>query len=688
MVSVAQSTAGRDGSHGDSARVLHDLEGGASRRLWRPLARRPQRRRELKFFEKAGDWALGALKRTARRRSRIAAEARRVVALSDTFTTLSERAFDEEIETARAAARCGRRDDASRIHAFAVAREAIRRTIGLRLYVEQVMGAWVMEDGCLAEMLTGEGKTVTACLTAAVQAWAGHGLHVVTVNDYLARRDAEINEPVFRRLGLSVGVIQQFSTHPERREAYAKDITYTADQQLIFDYLRDRLHAPTSARLSSLLLDEMTDTELRSREVSWTQRVVQRGLYAAIIDEADSVLIDQATTPAIIGAGGGEDANHEFYEVAEQLASTLVRDRDYTADPQQFHVALTDAGRARLETQAHRLPAFWAGPRRREELVVQALTAHELFHRDDDYIVVGDEVKIVDARTGRVLEGRQWQLGLHQAVQAKERITITAPHQTMARIGYQQFFQMYERLSGMTGTAWEVRNEIWRSYRMPVVRIPPHRPVIRRHAPDRILLSRDRKFRAVAERVRSLHAQGAPVLIGTRSVDSSERLSALLHEMGIGHNVLSAVRDEQEAAIVAAAGQPGAVTVATNMAGRGTDIHLGKGVAEKGGLTVIATERHESGRVDRQLYGRAGRQGDPGRAETFVALDDELVVEHGLGWLRRLCLAIGPAAGPLGLHRLLWRHAQHNASKRQMMTREMSSRFNLWFDRALYYENR
>ncbi|MCC6909546.1 MAG: hypothetical protein IT430_16530 [Phycisphaerales bacterium] len=678
---------GGDGPGGATSAAAVALEPASTQRLWRPFSYRPRRPRELKELDRYNESMLGAVQRLYWAHRRLRASAERVVRLSDAMMRLSEAVFDDEIEQAREMARRGRRDHESRTHAFAVVREAVRRTTGLRLFAEQVMGAWVMEDGCLAEMATGEGKTITACLTAAVQGWMGYGAHVVTVNDYLARRDAELNGPVYRRLGLSVGIVQDSSQPPERLEAYSRDITYITDQQLIFDYLRDKLHAPLQPRVSSLLLDEVTDTAMAGRRELWTSRIVQRGLYAATIDEADSVLIDQATTPAIIGSEGGEDKAAQYYFTAAELAASLRGGEHYVVDVPQHRVDLTEEGLERLKTVSDALPPFWAGPRRRAELVTQALVAKELFHNEDHYIVRDGDVHIVDPQTGRILDGRQWQLGLHQAVQAKEGLTVTGARETMARISYQRFFQMYRRLSGMTGTAWEVRKEMWSIYRLPVVRIPTHKPMIRKQARDRVYLDRAAKFEAVADRVAELHRQGRPVLVGTRSVDASEAMDRLLEERNIPHRVLNAVRHEQEAAIVAAAGKPGSVTVATNMAGRGTDIILGPGVAEKGGLVVIATERHESRRIDRQLFGRAGRQGDPGLAEVYKSFDDALIKQSGIKPLARL-LRRSALARRLGLERFLWWHAQRAASRRQSLSRQMIAKSDLWFDRALYFENR
>lgn len=677
-----------DGTDRAGSASRHSTQNSSNtQRLWRPFSYRPQRPRELKDLDRYNETMIGAAQRLFWAHRRLRASAQRVVDQSDAMMRLAEVAFDEQIDQARQAARRGRRDHESRTHAFAVVREAVRRTLGFRLFVEQVMGAWVMEDGCLAEMATGEGKTVTACLTASVQGWMGYGAHVVTVNDYLARRDADLNGPVYKRLGLSVGVVQDSSQSAERLEAYSCDITYITDQQLIFDFLRDKLHAPLQPRVSSLLLDEVTDTSMSGRRELWTSRIVQRGLYAATIDEADSVLIDQATTPAIIGSEGGEDQAAEYYFTAANLSANLRPGEHYVVNVPQHRVDLTDAGRAKLDDIADTLPPFWAGPRRRAELVTQALVAKELFHNEDHYIVRDGDVHIVDPQTGRILDGRQWQLGLHQAVQAKEGLTVTGARETMARISYQRFFQSYKRISGMTGTAWEVRKEMWSLYGLPVVRIPTHKPMIREQPPDRVYLDREAKFKAVADRVSQLHKQRRPVLIGTRSVDASEAMDRLLEERLIPHRVLNAVRHDEEAVTIAAAGKMGAVTVATNMAGRGTDIILGPGVADLGGLVVIATERHDSRRIDRQLFGRAGRQGDPGQAEVYKSLDDALIKQSGIKPLTKM-LRRSLLLRRLGLDRILWWHAQRAASRRQVLSRQMIAKSDLWFDRALYFENR
>ena len=421
---------------------------------------------------------------------------------------------------------------------------------------------------------------------------------------------------------------------------------------------------------------------------------MQRGLHAAIVDEADSVLIDEAVTPAIIALESKENhawAGQEHYRIAADVARQLECDQDYRVLLRERRVLLTERGRRRVTEMAGGLPPFWSGPRRREELVQQALAAKELYRRDDDYIVRegknGPEVVIVDRSTGRILEGRQWQLGVHQAVEAKEGIEIASTRVVSARTSYQRFFQRYERLSGMTGTAAEVRHELYRDYRLPVVRIPTHRKVIRKHLPDQVFVKKEQKFEGVARHVATLHQQRRPVLVGTRSVADSELLGELLAARGIHCRILNARREKEEAQIIAEAGQPGAVTVATNMAGRGTDILLTEESRASGGLVVIATERHAETRVDRQLFGRSGRQGDPGVAQAFVALDDPVIIEFGLS---PLAWAARSAPGPLRRFaaRLLWNQAQQTAGRRAALTRRETARREAFLEMAMPEETR
>ncbi len=663
-------------------------------RLWPALSRPPSRPIPVRGPDVFGEWVAGSVARM-RARAGLRRRAEAVVKRAEGLRDLSEGALDAVVEEARHAAVVGRDDPGAVEVAFAAAYEAVRRTAGLSLYIEQVMGALAISAGCCAEMATGEGKTITAVLPAALDGWSGRGVHVHTVNDYLAKRDAEVTRAAYARLGLSVGYLQDSMEPGERRAAYECAVTYGADKQFIFDMLRDRLASPIRPSFTSHLLDQVIrNAELergsaRARR-TWGDALVQRGLHAAVVDEADSVLIDEAVTPAIIAkpaeqgaAWGGE----EHYRTAARIAAEFRSGEDYVAAARLREVELTEKGRAKLAELARELPPFWAGPRRREELILQALGAKEFFKAGDDYIIREGEVVIVDRSTGRVLEGRQWQHGLHQAVEAKEGLKITGAHEASSRTSYQRFFQRYRRLGGMTGTAWEVRGELWRDYKLAVVRIPTHRPVARRRRPDRVFTEESAKFEAVAERAAELHKTGRPVLIGTRAVEASERLGELLAERGVPCRILNATREAEEASIVAAAGQKGAVTVATNMAGRGTDILLTPETREMGGLVVLATERHDESRVDRQLFGRAGRQGDPGEAQAFVSLDDALIRRFGLGPLRALVRAThGPLRRPAAA--LLWRLAQSTAGRHAAIMRRETARHEAWLELSMSSETR
>lgn len=501
--------------------------------------------------------------------------------------------------------------------AFAVIREQAVRTLGQRHYDVQLLGGWILLNGLVAEMETGEGKTLTATLPACVMALAGVPVHVITVNDYLARRDATWMLPLYRAFGLSVGVVTHGMTPAERQQAYACDVTYCTNKELVFDYLKDRL---TFGRKPG-------DIQSQIRQLRTPRNTGQllRGLVFAIVDEADSVLIDEARTPLIISGQGNGSYEEQVYQQAVELAEQLHEGDDFTVDAMARRVALTDVGQLRLAGLVEGLDAIWTGRRRREELIAQALTALHLFQRDRDYLVRGGRVQIVDEFTGRILAGRSWERGLHQMVEAKEGCRTTAQKDTLAQISYQRFFRRYYRLAGMTGTAREVAGELWSVYGLRVVRVPTNRPVQRQQLPCRLFSGREEKWLAIAGRIAEVHATGRPVLVGTRSVEASEYLSRLLNDLGLDHQVLNARQDSDEAEIIANAGQSGQVTVATNMAGRGTDILLGPGVAEMGGLHVVATEPHAARRIDRQFFGRCGRQGDPGSFEMFAALEDEIM---------------------------------------------------------------
>jgi preprotein translocase subunit SecA len=481
-------------------------------------------------------------------------------------------------------------------------------------------------------METGEGKTLTATLAAVTAALAGTPVHIITVNDYLAGRDAEWMAPIYRALGLSVGVIVHGLDPAARQAAYACDVTYCTNKEIVFDYLRDRLLLGRRAGRVQLQVARLAGAGGQA------DRLLLRGLHYAIVDEADSVLVDEARTPLIISGAGEEEGitARKLYQTALALADQLVQGQDYLLEARERRVELTAAGETRLRDVTTGMKGVWTGTLRRQELVRQALTARHCFHRDTDYLVRDGKVQIIDEYTGRLMGDRSWEHGLHQLIEAKEEVAVTRQTSPLARISYQRFFRRYLRLAGMTGTAREVAGELRAVYGLPVVRVPSNRPLIRQRLPHRSFATAKAKWDAVVERIRALHEAGRPVLVGTRSVGASEHLAALLEAAGLDHVVLNARQDKEEAEIVARAGEPGRITVATNMAGRGTDIRLAPGVAEVGGLHVLATERHEAGRIDRQLFGRCGRQGDPGTYEVFVSLEDELIMVHAQKVARRL----------------------------------------------------
>jgi preprotein translocase subunit SecA len=472
-------------------------------------------------------------------------------------------------------------------------------------------------------------------------------------------------KPLYAFLGLTVGTITEGMAPEARRAAYACDITYCTNKQLVFDYLKDRLMLGQESRTLHLQIEGL------HAEYPRTRRLLLRGLCFVIVDEADSVLVDEARTPLIISNVGDASEERRIYGEAIAVARELDSGLDFSIRPREREVDLTERGRRRAGELAEPYGGLWIGPRRREELVRRALCALYLFQRDKQYLVRAGKVQIVDEYTGRVMADRSWERGLHQMIEAKEGCDITGQQETLARISYQRFFRRYLRIAGMTGTAREVARELWSVYRLPVVSIPTNRPVQRRRLPDEVHLGADAKWRAIVASLRRLHGEGRPVLVGTRSVAASEHLSELLAAAGLPHQVLNARQDQEEAKVIAAAGERGRITVATNMAGRGTDIRLGPGVAEIGGLHVLATERHDARRIDRQLFGRGGRQGDPGSYQAIVSLEDELVHEvfgRHAARLAGLAQRLAPrATGWLG--RLLVGLAQRVAERHHARTR-------------------
>jgi len=501
---------------------------------------------------------------------------------------------------------------------FALAREAAARALGMRPFDVQVMGGWILLNGMIAEMDTGEGKTLTATLPAATVALAGLPVHVVTVNDYLAQRDAELMRPLYQALGLSVGFVVAGMSSEARRRAYGCDVTYCTNKELVFDYLRDRITLGRKPGRIHLKIARLAAPPARASQL------LLRGLHFAIVDEADSVLIDEARTPLII-SDGGEVGDVAAFRNALASAAELEPGIDFTIDERERAVKLTEAGRTRLVEIFRAAGTRW----RRDELALQALTALHLMRRDTHYLIKDGKVQIIDEHTGRIMADRSWEHGLHQMIEIKEGCALTRQNDPLSRISYQHFFRRYRRLSGMTGTASEVRGELWSVYRLPVIRVPTHRPPRRANLGDSIHPTAEAKWQAVVSRVSELSREQRPVLIGTRTVATSELLSKLLDSAGMAHQVLNARQDEAEAEIIARAGALGQITVATNMAGRGTDIRLAPEALSLGGLHVIGTERHEARRIDRQLWGRCGRQGDPGSYEMILSLEDQIIGTYG-----------------------------------------------------------
>ena len=526
----------------------------------------------------------------------------KVISLESKMEALSDADFPVKTEEFKARYASGESLDKLLPEAFALVREGAKRVLGLFPYKVQIMGGITLHNGNIAEMRTGEGKTLTATMPVYLNALSGDGVHVVTVNEYLSTRDAKEMGELYNFLGLSVGVNLTGQSPEEKRAAYYADITYSTNSELGFDYLRDNM-------------------------VVYKSQMVQRPLNYAVVDETDSILIDEARTPLIIS--GQAEKSTVLYQRADFFVKALKEDEDYTIDLTSKSISLTDEGINKAE-QTFRLPNLYdVDNSALVHHIDQALRANYIMIRDIDYVVDEGQVKIVDGFTGRIMEGRRYSDGLHQAIEAKEGVEVENESKTMATITYQNFFRMYRKLSGMTGTAKTEEEEFREIYNMNVITIPTNRPVQRIDNHDVIYPSLKSKFKAVVRDIKERHAKGQPILVGTVAVETSELLSQMLHQEGIPHEVLNAKNHFKEAEIVMMAGQRGAVTIATNMAGRGTDIKLGKGVKELGGLCVIGTERHESRRIDNQLRGRSGRQGDPGETQFYLSLEDDLMKRFG-----------------------------------------------------------
>ena len=560
----------------------------------------------------------------------------KVEALEEQYKKLSDEELRAKTDEFKKRYQDGETLDQLLPEAFATCREASWRVLGMRHYRVQIIGGIVLHQGRIAEMKTGEGKTLMATLPAYLNALTGKGAHIVTVNDYLAKRDSEWMGKVYRFLGLNVGLVIHEVPPQARKAMYAADITYGTNNEFGFDYLRDNMKF-------------------------YAEQLVQRGHHYAIVDEVDSILIDEARTPLIIS--GASDESTDLYQKVDEVVRTLEKEKHYTVDEKGKTASLTDEGVLYVEEQLGIENLYDTANITAQHHVLQSLKAHTVFRRDVDYIVKDDQVVIVDEFTGRLMAGRRFSDGLHQALEAKEHVTVAAENQTLASITFQNYFRMYDKLSGMTGTADTEAVEFAQIYGLEVSTIPPNRPMVRKDMPDLIYRTRREKMQAIIQAIKELHATGQPVLVGTISIETSELISQLLKREGVPHSVLNAKHHAQEAEIVAQAGQAGKVTIATNMAGRGTDIKLGEGVVELGGLHILGTERHESRRIDNQLRGRSGRQGDPGSSRFYLSLEDDLMRLFGSDRLSGLMQKLGMQEGEPIENNMVSR-AIENAQKR------------------------
>ncbi len=615
--------------------------------------------------ERWSDWRRWAVFHLGADRRRLEHDAAAAEALAATWQALDEAAFDTRLADLRRRLRLPAADAAlarrDRVEAMAGIAVASQRTLGKTPYRVQMLAALAMYQGLVVQMAAGEGKTLAVALAGVLHGWRGRPCHVVTSNDYLAQRDVQLMAPLYQRCGVHATTVVHGMPTPALQAAYRADLVYATSKQLLADHLCDHIALagaidPTRRRIHAL---RAAPGAVRSR-----------GLYAAIVDEADSVLVDEANTPLIISAPQPNPLLVQAVLAARDVADELVPDQDYEINLAFRDIRLTDAGKARIEAMVQRLPAVWHAPERRDDLIRQALSARDLFLLDRHYVIQDGKVEILDENTGRVMAGRSWSYGLHQAIEARQGLALTDPSKTMARMSFQEFFRHYHHVGGASGTLQDIRAELWWTYGLLTVVVPtrlPSRLVVPPHRHHAVATA---KWDALVDEVERLHRRQVPVLVGTRRLSDSEALQQRLIARGLACVVLNAKQSAQEAEVVAQAGQPGHITVATNMAGRGTDIHIEASVADMGGLHVLMLEPHESARVDWQLFGRAGRQGQPGHAQAYVALDDDLLQRHLPGWLRPLMAMLGGTATLRGLLMpALIRWAQGRAHRRAFQQR-------------------
>ncbi|MEM8757391.1 MAG: hypothetical protein AAGF47_06385 [Planctomycetota bacterium] len=599
-------------------------------------------------------------------------EARAIDAMSPEIRSLTDRRLNDEVHDVRADIVLGRCPPETLRRALALVREVASRETGEEAYTVQLAGALALVSGRIAEMATGEGKTLTGSLALPVLSWRFRHVHVLTVNDYLAKRDAESRACILERCGVSVGSIQQEHEPSERAGIYARGVVYGTPKQIAADYLRDQIALQT----------------VGTAWAGWAGRSsappLVPGLHACVVDEADAVLIDEGVTPLIIARAREADKQGALYERASSIAAELVETAHYRVEPLRKRVVLTEAGKDAVRDRTRDLPeAAWRIFRRSEELVKQALVARHCYARGRQYEIVDGQVVIVDEYTGRFLPDRSWEHGLHQAVEAKEELEVTADRETLARISFQRFFRSYRFLCGMTGTAADAAGEMEAIYSRPVTVIPTNRPVARVQRPTRVFKTADAKWAAILESVEAEHERNRPVLIGTPSVEASEHISSLLAERGLPHALLNAHQHEEEASTIAHAGEAGTITVATNMAGRGTDIKLTTESRAAGGLHVILSELHGARRVDRQFIGRAGRQGDPGSAQTFASLEDDLAVRYAPHLVEMAGRSGDQELTQSRLSQTVFKLAQSRSEARDRRSRASVLKQDDWIDRYM-----
>ncbi len=632
----------------------------------------PQRAEpELSEFEQVvSAWIERQRTRLKRRRYSQDYISRKVQFYAKTLENCSDTELDTVLDELRLQLHRRGLQEALIIESFAVIREAAGRVLGKRHFDTQLYGGWLMINGMLAEMQTGEGKTLTTTLPACTAALAGIPVHIITTNDYLAGRDCEILLPLYERLGSTGASIVAGMDVQQCCEGYQADIVHLTNKQIAFDYLRDRIE----------MGDDTGDLRFQYRQIQrqrgsvGDKQLMLRGLCFALVDEADSVLVDEASTPLIISRNQPNDGSADAYGDALYLASRLTEDEHFSVDNKSRRIELTLAGEDYLEDQIPKLPKLWRGKRRRETLVRQALNANHFYHRDREYVINDDKVQIIDQSTGRIMADRFWEEGLHQMIEAKEGCVISERREPQARISYQKFFSRYLCLGGASGTISEVASEMQRVYGLGTLKVATNRPIKRIMYGEKIYCDTLDKQLALINRVNAMHRIGRPILIGTCSVEESEQVAGWLEQGGIKHRVLNARQDRHEAEIIAVAGQQGAITVSTNMAGRGTDIKLGPGVEKLGGLHVISLSLNDSRRVDRQLYGRCARQGDPGSAEAILSLEDVTLTSYFspavLKFLARLTGTDKPM--PTFASRLVLRLPQRSSeTKRRRIRKEL-----------------